>query len=80
MTGRALDEVERLTPLAALRSYMLGGAYATGREARLGSLEPGELADFVVLDRDPPGIPAGELPEVRPLAIVLGGRFVHDAR
>ncbi len=80
VTGRVLGESERLTPLEALRSYTLGGAYATGREARLGSLEPGKLADLVVLDRDPLGIPAGELREVRPLATVLGGRFVHDAR
>ncbi len=80
VTGRVLGVSERLTPLEALRSYTLGGAYATGREARLGSLEPGKLADLVVLDRDPLVVPPEELREVRALATFLGGRAVHDVR
>lgn len=80
VTGRVLGESERLTPPEALRSYTLGGAYATGREARIGSLEPGKLADFVVLDRDPLAVPPEELREVRALATFLGGRAVHDVR
>jgi predicted amidohydrolase YtcJ len=80
VTGRVLGEAERITPLEALASYTSGGAYATGRESRLGSLEPGKLADLVILDRDPLAVLPDELREVRPLATVLGGRFVYDAR
>ena len=36
-----------------LRAATLTGAYAIGREADLGSLEVGKLADLVVLNRDP---------------------------
>jgi hypothetical protein len=41
------------TPAEVLRAATLGSAEAIGREADLGSLEPGKIADLVVLDRDP---------------------------
>lgn len=41
------------TPLEVLRAGTLGSAQAIGREADLGSIEPGKIADLVVLDRDP---------------------------
>jgi hypothetical protein len=42
-----------MTPHEALRAATLGSATAIGRQAELGSLEVGKLADFVVLDADP---------------------------
>ena len=42
-----------MTPLEVLRVATLEGALALGLGADLGSLEPGKLADLVVLDRDP---------------------------
>jgi hypothetical protein len=42
-----------MTPLEALRSATLNGAIYLGMEKELGSIEPGKLADFVVLDRNP---------------------------
>ena len=42
-----------MTPHEVLRAATLGSATTIGREAELGSLEPGKLADFVVLDADP---------------------------
>ena len=41
------------TPLEALRAATLGSAQAIGREADLGSLEPGKIADLVILERNP---------------------------
>lgn len=41
------------SPLETLRAATLGSAKAIGREADLGSLEPGKVADLVILDRDP---------------------------
>ncbi len=80
VAGRELGPNERLTPAEALRSYTRGGAYATGLEGIKGSLEPGKLADLVVLDRDPLAIDAEELREVRPVATMLGGEWVYDSR
>jgi hypothetical protein len=42
-----------MTPLEALRAGTLGGAQAIGRGAEFGSLEPGKVADLVVLNTDP---------------------------
>ncbi len=80
VTGRVLGPKERIGVDAALRSYTLGGAYATGREAEKGSIKPGKLADLVVLDRDPLTIATEDLADVRPVATMLGGRWVFDAR
>ena len=80
VTGRVLGESERITTREALRSYTIGGAYATGQERRRGSIEPGKLADLVVLERDPLTLDPEELIEVKPLATMLGGRWVFDRR
>ena len=74
--GRVLGPEEALTVAEAIRSYTAGGAFAMGREADLGTLEPGKLADLIVLDRDPEAIPAEELRSMRPVATMLGGRWV----
>ncbi|HST35174.1 MAG TPA: amidohydrolase [Allosphingosinicella sp.] len=43
---------QRLTMEQAFAAFTTGGAYAGFAEDRLGSLEPGHYADFVILDRD----------------------------
>ncbi len=80
VTGRLLGPEERITVQEALHSYTIGGAHAIGRERELGSLEPGKLADLVVLPRDPLGIAGEELATLRPLATMLSGRWVFDRR
>jgi imidazolonepropionase-like amidohydrolase len=42
-----------LSPMEALTAATLGGAAVMGRSDQLGALEPGKLADFVILDADP---------------------------
>ena len=44
---------ERITMPQALAAFTTGAAYAAEAEDRIGSLEPGKLADFVLVDRDP---------------------------
>ncbi len=43
---------QAMTRAEALHSFTLSGAYAAHQETRLGSLEPGKWADFVLIDRD----------------------------
>ncbi|NIN34279.1 MAG: amidohydrolase family protein, partial [Gammaproteobacteria bacterium] len=60
-----------------LKALTIWGAYYLFRENRLGSLETGKLADFVVLDRDVMTIPVDEIPQVKVLMTVLGGKVLH---
>lgn len=64
---------EELTVAEALHYYTYGSAYALREEGRLGSLRPGYLADFAVLDRDPLEVGVDELRRVRVLGVYVGG-------
>jgi predicted amidohydrolase YtcJ len=77
VTGRVLGEDQRISAREAIRSYTIGGAFVSGRERKLGSLEPGKLADLIVLDHGPFEIPVVDLRDVKPTATMLGGRWVH---
>ena len=44
-----------------------------------GSIEPGKLADFLVLSGDFMTIPEDEILKLHPLAAYVGGRKVYEA-
>ncbi len=63
--------------MTQLKALTIWGAYYVLREDRLGSLEPGKLADFVVLDRDIFSVPQDDIPHLKVLMTVIGGKTVH---
>lgn len=63
--------------MTQLKALTIWGAYYVLREDRLGSLEEGKLADFVVLDQDLLNLPAKDIPDVKVLMTVIGGKTVH---
>ncbi len=63
--------------MTQLKALTIWGAYYVLREDRLGSFEPGKLADLVVLDRDLITVPRDDIPEVKVLMTMIGGRTVH---
>jgi predicted amidohydrolase YtcJ len=65
---------QKVTVEEALRAYTAGGAYAGFQEDRLGTLEPGKLADFVVLSADLFKIDPVAIRSVQVLRTVVGGR------
>lgn len=69
---------ERLTRDEALRSWTLTGAYAAFEEDRKGSIEPGNLADLVLLSKDILAVPERELLQTRVLLTIIGGEVVHS--
>ncbi|HEY57904.1 MAG TPA: amidohydrolase [Anaerolineae bacterium] len=70
---------ERLSLQQALAAYTTGPAYAAGWENHLGRLAPGYAADLIVLRHDPFRLPPEALPSQRPLATMVGGRWVWQA-
>ncbi len=62
----------------ALRAYTLAGAYASFEENEKGSLAPGKLADFVIIDRDLFSIRPETIREAQVDFTVVGGRVVFE--
>jgi predicted amidohydrolase YtcJ len=62
----------------ALRAYTVNNAWAAGEETIKGTLEPGKLADLVVLDRDPFQVPPEELKDIQVLMTMVGGEIVYE--
>jgi hypothetical protein len=81
---RTLDErppwhpEQAVTLEEALHATCVAPALLSYDERRRGKLLPGFLADLVVLDRDPFAAPVEELREVRVVATMVGGRWVHN--
>jgi len=67
-----------MTREEALRSWTVTGAYAAFEEKIKGSLEPGKLADFVMLSADIMKIPAREILRTRVKMTVAGGEIVFS--
>jgi predicted amidohydrolase YtcJ len=70
---------QRMTRTEALRSFTLDAAYAAFQEDSKGSLEPGKLADFIVIDDDVMTCAPCEIPGTRVLRTVIGGEVVYQA-
>ncbi|MFH1746941.1 MAG: amidohydrolase [Planctomycetota bacterium] len=70
---------ERMTRQEALRSFTLDAAYAAFEEELKGSLEPGKLADFIVIDRDVMTCEPREIIETQVLKTIVGGEVVYQA-
>jgi predicted amidohydrolase YtcJ len=70
---------QRINVEESLRAYTIDAAYAGFREKSLGSIEPGKLADMVVLGRNLFDTPPNEL-NVAPIRkTVVGGKIVYDS-
>ena len=69
---------ERLTLGEALRAYTRGSAYAGFAEDRIGALEPGKYADFIIVDRDPTQIDAQSLAKTQVLETWVAGKKVFS--
>jgi len=62
----------------ALIAHTRKNAFFVFQEDELGSIQPGKLADLVVLDRDYLTVPADQIKDIRPVMTMVGGRVVHD--
>jgi len=70
---------QALTRAEALHSFTLANAYAAHQEDRLGSLEAGKWADFIVIDRDYFEVPASEIDDIQVLETWVAGKKVYAA-
>jgi len=86
VTRRTLDDKhpggwvpeQKITVEDALRAYTADAAYAAFAEGEKGTLEPGKLGDFVVIDRDLRRVPPETLRDAKVLMTVVGGTVVYE--
>lgn len=76
--GGAIHPGQILDRAAAIRLYTIHNAWLTFEEKEKGSLEPGKLADFIVLDRDILNCPVDEVKEIQVKETWLGGKRVFS--
>jgi predicted amidohydrolase YtcJ len=69
---------QRITREEALRIFTINNARLTFEENIKGSIEPGKLADLVVLSADILTVPEKQIESLKPVATMVGGRFVYN--
>jgi predicted amidohydrolase YtcJ len=75
-SGRVLGAEHRVPPLTALEMYTVGSAFCAFQEGSVGRLDPGMLADLLVLQ--PEAFSAESVPAAGPLMTIADGRILHD--
>jgi predicted amidohydrolase YtcJ len=71
--GAELTPSEKLSAREALEAITIDAAYALGLEAEIGSIAPGKLADFTILDANPLETPGEAWGEIGVWGVVLDG-------
>jgi hypothetical protein len=78
-SGRELGPEERIDVTTALRAVTIDAAFQHFEEDLVGSLEPGKLADLVILGRSPLAEPPERLADIPVLETIVGGESVWRA-
>ena len=73
-----LHPEQALTRQQAIRMYTIDNAWLVFREKRIGSLEPGKLADFIVIDTDLLTCDSNRIEKTQVLRTYLSGRLVYQ--
>ena len=78
-TGTLFGEEERISVREGIRALTINGAYQSFDEDRKGSIEPGKLADLVVINLDPLSLDPMDIKEIRVLETIKDGVTVYTA-
>jgi predicted amidohydrolase YtcJ len=68
---------QKITVAEAIRAYTMGSAYASFDENIKGSIEPGKLADMVIVSDDILSVPAVEIEKSRVETTVFDGKVIY---
>jgi predicted amidohydrolase YtcJ len=78
-TGPPFYPAQRMSRMAALRSYTINAAHAGFDDDIKGTLTVGKLADITVLSKDILTVPESEIPTARVLYTIVGGKIGYGA-
>ena len=77
--GASIGPDQRISLEQAMLAYTIDAAFALRLEHRIGSLQPGKLADIAIIDGDVETTPPGDLGSLVAWKTFLGGQLVHDS-
>ena len=75
-TGQSIGADEKISILEALKAITVYGAYQYYEETEKGTIAPGKIADFVILDRDPLKTDKDQLAEIQVLQTIKENQVV----
>ncbi len=78
--GAEVGSDQRVTPLEGLKAMTIWGAEQYDEQDAKGSLEPGKLADLVILDRNPLKVEPMAIKDIRVVETIKEGETIYLAR
>jgi hypothetical protein len=77
--GDKVNGDQQITRQEALDLFTRRNSWFLRMEEKIGTMQPGKLADLAVLDRDYFAVPDEQIKQIRSVLTVVDGRIVHDA-
>jgi hypothetical protein len=77
--GDRVNGDQQITRQEALRLFTRGNSWFLRMEDKIGTIEPGQLADLAVLNRDYFTVPEAEIKQIRSVLTIVNGRVVYEA-
>ena len=77
--GARVNGDQQITRQEALRLFTRGNSWFLRMEDKIGSIEPGKLADVAVLNKNYFDVTDEEIKQIRSVLTIVGGKIVHDA-
>jgi predicted amidohydrolase YtcJ len=79
-SGLVLGADQRVDPETVLKALTIWAAWQYSEEDRKGSIEPGKLADLVILDNDPLTVDPMTIQDIKVLETIKEGNSVYKAK
>jgi hypothetical protein len=79
-SGQVLGPEQRVSVMDAIKSITINAAYQYFEERSKGSLEPGKLADFVILDQNPLTVDPMKIKDIKVVETIKEGKTIYRAR
>jgi hypothetical protein len=76
-SGEVLGPNERISPMEAVKAITINAARQYFEEDRKGSIEPGKLADLVILDKNPLSVPYEGIKDIKVLETIKEGNTIY---
>jgi predicted amidohydrolase YtcJ len=76
--GDQVNPGQHLTRAEALRLFTRNNSWFLRMEDKIGTIEPGKLADLAVLDRDYFTVSDADIKKIRAVLTIVNGKIVHE--